>query len=214
MTEWLARVIVNSELDEQPAAAGAESFSMADAFVSLYGQLRAIARARLMHNPAVATLQATSVVNEALLRLMRSPPGRIADEGHLLAVASQCIRQVIVDHARRKRVRRGTPTGTGLPTDGAADPELAAAVDRVTPVERAALLMDLDAAMDALSGVDAELRTIVELHCYAGLNHAEVAALLQLSERTVRRRWTFATAQLRTHLADWDQPRVHAADLG
>ena len=204
---------MQTKLDIRPAAA-ATPFSVADAFVSLYGQLRAIARARLMHNPAVATLQATSVVNEALLRLLRSPPGRIVDEAHLLAVASQCIRQVIIDHARRKRARGGTPTGTGLASDGVADLELAAAVDRLTPGTRAELLMDLDAALDALSDVDPELRTIVELHCFAGLSHAEVAALLELSERTVRRRWMFAAARLRTHLSDWHEPSVHVSDLG
>ena len=176
-------------------------FSLADAFVTLYDQLRAVARARLAGNPLAGTLQATAVVNEALVRLLRSPPSRIDDEQHLLALASQAIRNVIVDHVRRKKARGGRPSDDESEVDRA----LATAIDRVTDPSRTELLLDLDAALDVLSADDPELRTVVELYCYAGMTHAEIAAMLYTSERTIRRRWRFAAAELRKRLSDWSE---------
>lgn len=188
---------------------GGTSFSLVDAFVTLYSQLRKIARARLGNNPLAGTLQTTAVVNEALVRLLQHPPGNINDEQHLLSLASQVIRNVIVDHVRRKRARGGgSPNGDMRDDDGDIDRALAAAVDRVTDPSRIELLLDLDAALDVLSADDPELRTIVELYCYADMTHAEIAAMLYTSERTVRRRWRFAAAELRNRLSDWREPHV------
>lgn len=183
------------------ATRAGQSFSLAEAFATVYDQLRAIARGRLSNNPAAATLQATAVVNEALLRLLRRPPATITDERHLFALAAQAIRHVIIDHVRRKAARGGVQ-----PADPDADDALAQAVDRVTDPGRVEFLLDLDEALTMLSDIDPELRTVVELHCYAGMSHAEIAAVLHASERTVRRRWRFAAALLRDRLSGWVEP--------
>lgn len=166
-----------------------------DAFLPLYQQLRAIAQSRLAGNDG-ATLQATAVVHEALLRLSKRPIESYADEHHILAAAAQAIRHVIVDHARNKRAAKRTE----------AIDEQSATIECVAGLgdsRRVDLLIDLDEALVALSDLDIELRTVVELHTFGGLGHAEIAALLNSSERTIRRRWQFAAARLRQHLRSW-----------
>jgi RNA polymerase sigma factor (TIGR02999 family) len=178
-----------------------EQSPLAEVFVPLYQQLRAIAQSRLAAGGReIATLQATAVVHEAMLRMADRPLESFRDEHHLLASAAQAIRHVVVDHARRKRaIKRDISRNVGTDVDGDA-------VDRAMGLDdpaRALLVIDLDEAMGKLADVDPELRTIVELHAFGGLQHAEVAALIGSSERTVRRRWQFAAAQLRKHLQHW-----------
>lgn len=177
--------------------------SVADVIMPFYQQLRAIAQSRLAGGGReVATLQATAVVHEALLRIANRPLEAIRDEQHLLASAAQAIRHVVVDHARRKlAIKRDVSRNVVSDVDGDAV-ERAIGLDDPT---KSLLLIDLDAAMGKLADIDPELRTIVELHAFGGMEHAEVAALIGSSERTVRRRWQFAAAQLRKHLQHWSE---------
>lgn len=187
-----------------------ERSSVADAFMPFYQQLRAIAQARLAGGGReVATLQATAVVHEALLRIADRPLEAFRDEQHLLASAAQAIRHVVVDHARRKlAIKRDVGRNVGNDVDGDA-------VERAVGLDdpaRSLLVIDLDAAMGHLADIDPELRTIVELHAFGGMEHAEVAALIGSSERTVRRRWQFAAARLRKHLQHWSEVSDEHAD--
>lgn len=177
--------------------------SVADVVMPFYQQLRAIAQARLAGGGReIATLQATAVVHEALLRIADRPLEAFRDDQHLLASAAQAIRHVVVDHARRKRsMKRDVSRNVGCDFDGDA-------VERAMGLDNPAkvlLVIDLDAAMTKLADIDPELRTIVELHAFGGMEHAEVAALIGSSERTVRRRWQFAAARLRKHLQHWSE---------
>jgi RNA polymerase sigma factor (TIGR02999 family) len=168
--------------------------SVQDALMPMYQQLRAIARARLAGRDA-GTLQATAVVHEAILKLSGRPADSFNDDRHLLACAAQAIRHVVVDYARRKRAaKRGSGQFVEDATEQVIDLRDAAKLD---------LVVDLDQAMQSLDEVDPELRTIVELFAFGGMTHAEIASLLQTSERTVRRRWQFASAELRLRLKDW-----------
>lgn len=177
--------------------------SVADVIMPFYQQLRAIAQTRLAGGGReVATLQATAVVHEALLRIADRPLEAIRDEQHLLASAAQAIRHVVVDHARRKlAIKRDVSRNVVSDVDGDAV-ERAIGLDSPT---KSLLVIDLDAAMGKLADIDPELRTIVELHAFGGMEHAEVAALIGSSERTVRRRWQFAAARLRKHLQHWSE---------
>lgn len=189
------------------------------AFVVLYEQLRAVARAKLGGGFAGAgspggaagrgggggggiSLQATAVVHEALLRLSGKKLEDFVDEQHILAAASTAIRHVIVDHMRQKlaikRNQGQTRSLATFSTDEAVQWDLC-------DDSQADLALDLDAALSSLADVDPEMRVIVELHTYGGIPLVEVAALLGSSERTVRRRWQFAAALLRQKLADWKQ---------
>jgi RNA polymerase sigma-70 factor (ECF subfamily) len=186
-----------------------ERSSLAEVILPLYQQLRCIAQARLAGGGRdVATLQATAVVHEALLRMADRPVESFRDDQHLLASAAQAIRHVVVDHARRKRALK-RDVGRNVPGSDDGDAvEHAMGLDDPAKVH---LVIDLDAAMAQLGDIDQELRTIVELHAFGGMDHAEVAALIGSSERTVRRRWQFAAARLRKHLQHWSELNDDAA---
>lgn len=170
--------------------------SIQESLLPLYQQLRAIAQARLSGKD-VGTLQATAVVHEAMLKLANRTADSFTDDRHLLACAAQAIRHVVVDYARRKQAaKRGVGEFIADATEQVIDLRDPARLD---------LVVDLDKAMDELGEIDPELRTIVELFAFGGMSHAEIASLLQSSERTVRRRWQFAAAQLRSKLKDWSE---------
>lgn len=170
------------------------SESVQSALMPMYQQLRAIAQARLSGRD-VGTLQATAVVHEAILKLSNRDASSFNDDRHLLACAAQAIRHVVVDYARRKRAaKRGVGEFVEDATEQVIDLRDPAKVD---------LVVDLDQAMESLADIDPELRTIVELFAFGGMTHAEIASLLGSSERTVRRRWQFAAAELRSKLKDW-----------
>lgn len=165
-----------------------------EVLMPMYQQLRAIAQARLAGRD-VGTLQATAVVHEAILKLANRPADSFTDDRHLLACAAQAIRHVVVDYARRKRAAK---RGVGEFVEDATEQ----VIDLRDP-DKVDLVVDLDKAMEGLADIDPELRTIVELFAFGGMTHSEIASLLGLSERTVRRRWQFAAAELRLQLKDW-----------
>lgn len=154
-------------------------------FPLVYGPLREIAARQLRGERAGHTLQPTALVNEAYLRLVRRDGAVVEDRAQFLAVAAQAIRRILVDHAREKgRLKRG---GGRL---------------RVTLSEEVASdapdldMVALDDALARLGEQHPENQQVVELRFFGGLSEKEVATVLGLSERTVRRRWTYARAWL------------------
>ena len=163
--------------------------------VVLYDRLRAMARSRMGGQPAAHTLDPTGLVNEAMLRLLRLAPGQVRDEQHFLALAAEAMRQILVDHARAKAAdKRG---GGERPASLTVAAELPLKL-RSDPAD----VLALSEAITALEADDAEAATIVKMRAFAGMNAAEIAALLGVSKRTVERRWRFAMADLRVRLGD------------
>ena len=167
-------------------------------FAEVYGDLRRMAGAAIAREASGHTLQATALVSEAWLKLARGGGvGALEGRRHFLAVAARAMRQVLVDHARRRRAeRRGgglvRVTRTGL---GVAEREVDA--DEI---------LALDDALNALESMDPRLRQIVELRFFAGLKDAEVATVLGVTRRTVQREWVKARAFLNRELAQWEKP--------
>jgi RNA polymerase sigma factor (TIGR02999 family) len=162
-------------------------------FEALYGELRSLARSRLCAHGPGATLDPTALVHEAWLRIDGSPPASLNDSRHFVALVGRAMRRVMIDGARRRAAaKRGSdPLMTTLPPD---QPDGASA--SLTADE----LIALDAALEALQARDAEMARVVELKYFAGLTFAEVAKALDLSERSVHRRWTAARAWLLARL--------------
>lgn len=161
-------------------------------FTLLYQELRQIAgsavRARLRPVP----LQPTELLNEAYLRLSAAAGLRVEDRTHFLALACRAMRMVLVDSARAAhREKRGG--GAPMVTLGAA---AAAGVSH-----DASSLLDLDAALNKLFALDPGPARMVELHYFAGLSYAEIAAEVSLSEATVHRHLRLAKAWLARELA-------------
>lgn len=160
-------------------------------FNALYSQLRVLARARLSSGPAM-TLNPTSLVHEAFLRIDGSAPASLNSSGHFIAIVGRVMRRVVVEHARRRRaLKRGAdPLMTTLAPDQP-DPRGGLSADD---------LVALDSALQALEARDENMSRVVELKYFAGLSVGEIAEALELSERSVHRLWQSARAWLLARL--------------
>jgi RNA polymerase sigma factor (TIGR02999 family) len=142
----------------------------------VYEELKRIAR---HHRRAVeATLSTTELVHEAYLKLAASSTGW-EGRAHFFGAASQAMRQVLVDFARRRGAdKRGA--GVQMVSLGESDAIVEIELDEI---------LALDAALDRLNALDPRLRQIVELRFFAGIPQADIAQFLGVSERTVERDW-------------------------
>src|SRR5262245_9446420 len=158
----------------------------------VYEELRGVARARLRQEQPGHTLQATALVHEAYLRLIGSRKLTPQNRAHLFAVAARLMREILVDHARRKAAHKRGGSATMIALD-----EAVAATPEVAMVD----LLALDEALTELHALDARLCRVVELKFFAGLNIDETAEALQVSTATVERDWTVSKAWLHQRLS-------------
>lgn len=160
-------------------------------FPLVYNELRRVARARLRGERPGHTLQATALVNEAYLRLMGPAATTPQNRCHLFALAARAMRQILVDHARKKHAdKRGAGATMVTLPDGLKTPQRSI-VD----------VLAIDEALIALAALDPRLVEIVELKFFAGLNIEETAEALGVSHATVERDWRTAKAWLRNRLS-------------
>lgn len=150
----------------------------------LYEDLRSVARRERFRAGRPDTLQTTAVLHEAYLRLSSRAEWESRD--HFLAVASTAMRYVLVDAARTRLAAKRGGGERPLPLDAAIE------VDDDQDDE----LVRLGAAIIALAVFDPELARLVDLRFFGGMTDAEAAAVLGVSDRTVRRRWLQARAWL------------------
>ena len=175
----------------------------------LYDQMRALARARMAGQRPSHTLDPTALANEAVVRLLKCDPSQIRDEQHFLALAAEAMRQVLVDHARAKAAQKRGGGATGAenarplslsdPAPFAAASEAAGGMRlRADPID----VLVLNDAITSLDADDPEAATIVKMRSFAGMDCDEIAALMNVSKRTIERRWRYAVAELRTRMGD------------
>ena len=136
------------------------------------------------------TLQTTALVNEAYLRLIDWKNVRWQNKAHFLGVSAKLMRRILVDHARRHRVRNAG--------------ELFVSFDGTASVKREEDLVALDAALTNLAAIDVRKSQIVELRFFGGLTVQETAEVLKVSPRTVKRDWSLAQAWLYCALSEED----------
>jgi RNA polymerase sigma factor (TIGR02999 family) len=153
----------------------------------VYEELRDQAERLLRGERSDHTLQATELVHEAYLRLVDQTRCRFQDRAHFLAVASQAMRRVLVDHARRR--------SSGKRWGGQRKVSLDEAL-QVGTEESDALLLSLDLALGKLSEKYPEAARVVEMRFFGGLTHEECACVLGFSPRTASRQWEFAQTWL------------------
>ena len=157
----------------------------------VYDELRKLAAAKLSHEPAGQTLQATALVHEAYLRLVGdATPPRWESRGHFFAAAAEAMRRILVDSARRKgRLKRG----------GDQVRQSLEEVEIAAPEPREDLLA-LDEALDKLAATDRQAAELVNLRYFAGLTLPEAAQVMDISPRTADRLWAYARAWLHQEL--------------
>jgi len=164
-----------------------ETAGLAEVFERLYPQLRQIAASRL--RAGERTLTPTVLVHELFLRTSAGEPLNVVDRRHFFTTAAKAMRWILVDHARRKAAgKRGGDLVEVTLTESLPD--------QVPPD-----VLDLHEGLEQLAEIAPQQREIVELHYFGGLEFAEIAELLQVSERTVYRQWQRARAFLHARLS-------------
>lgn len=152
----------------------------------VYAELRRIASRQLRRERTGHTLQPTALVHEAYLRLVGLDRMTLQNRTHFFAVAARLMREILVDHARRKNaVKRGRGITIVTLNDTIAGNEQGI-VD----------VLALDEALTDLASLDERLCRVVELRFFAGLSIAETTDALGVSSATVERDWTVAKAWL------------------
>ena len=152
----------------------------------VYAELRRLAADKMAREAPGQTLQPTALVHEAWLRLGGEDQPAWQNRAHFLGAASEAMRRILVENARRKlRLKRG---------GGNERVELhESAIEAPVDDEK---ILQVNEALDALAAEDPQKAQIVKLRFFAGLNHHEIAALLGVNEKTVRRHWEVAKVRL------------------
>jgi RNA polymerase sigma factor (TIGR02999 family) len=168
-------------------AQGGDQTAVDALFEAVYVELRRMAKDYLRDERPDHTLQATALVHEAYLRLIGGQPIEWQNRAQFFSIATQVMRHILVDHARKHTAdKRGHGAGK-LSLDDAVD--LAA--------DRNIDLVALDDALVTLASLDAQQSKIVEFRFFGGLTIREIAEILEVSEMTVSRKWK--TARLWLH---------------
>src|SRR5215831_9522054 len=153
----------------------------------VYTELRRRASGYLRRVEPGQTLQATSLVHEAYLRLSLQNPGW-KNRAHFFAVASQLMRWILVDHARARQTAKRHVTMVTLGDEADSKP-------------RELDIISIDKALNELAMADPRQAQIVELRFFGGLTHEEIALALGTSLRSVNRQWRLARAWLYQRVA-------------
>ena len=150
-------------------------------FELLYPELRHIAHGRLARHVRDALIDTTALVHECYLKFAQAERLTPADRAHFLAYAATVMRSVIVDAARAAQTqRRGGPDAQHVTLDTGVAESVARPEDEI---------LDVHAALLELAKLDARLVRVVEMRYFAGMKDEEIAQVLNLTDRTVRRDW-------------------------
>ena len=160
----------------------------------VYGQLRAIAQRRMAHERSGHTLQATALVHEAYMKLVASEGaegGRErevtwVDRGHFYRAAAEAMRRILIDHAHSRGTEKRGGGVQRVPLN----------VCDLAANDNSEEILALDDAISRLEETNAQAAEIVRLRFFAGLTVEQTAAAIGVSERTVRRQWSYARAKL------------------
>jgi RNA polymerase sigma factor (TIGR02999 family) len=177
-----------SQLVEEAGRGKAEA--MAELLPVVYQELRRVAAGYLRRERPGQTLQATALVHEAYLRLLREQHVSWQNRAHFCAIAANSMRQILVERARARNAAKRGGGFHRITLDDALAPAETPGVD----VEA------LDQALSRLAALDADQARLVELRYFGGLTIEETAEVLGISPATVKRSWTVAKAWLKKEL--------------
>ena len=159
----------------------------------VYDELRRLARNCMRRERRDHTLQTTGLVHEAYLRLIGQHHTDWQDRIQFFSVAAGVMRRILIDYARtRKASKRGGEVAI-VSLDSGADPGSRESWDKI---------LDVHEALSQLAVVDPRAARVVELRFFAGLDIQEIADLMGVSDRTVKRDWEFAQSWLFERIAE------------
>ncbi len=162
-------------------------------FPIVYDELRRMAGVYMRNERDDHTLQPTALVHEVYMRLIDQSQQTWQNRAHFFAIAARAIRQILVDHARRRGRKKRGGGQANVPLEDA----LGVAVDdgRVD-------LVALSLAMEEFGQLHPEKERVIELRFFGGLTNEQVAEVMGVTTRTVERHWRFGRAWLFRALAD------------
>jgi RNA polymerase sigma factor (TIGR02999 family) len=166
-----------------------------EAAASVYAELRRMAASYLRRERSGHTLQPTALVHEVYLRLQQQHDVQWHNKSHFFGVAAPMMRRILVDHSRRRQAAKRGGSVESVSVEQAALPD----------VQRAADVIALDEALDALETQDPQQAKIVELRFFSGLSIEETADVIGVSPSTVKREWNVAKAWLQRELSTTGQ---------
>ena len=172
-----------------------ERDALSDLLPAVYAELRRQARQALRSERGGHTLQATALVHEAFLRLVPQQNKEWQNREHFFAVSAQAMRQVLVDHARRRQARKRGSGDLRVALEEVDESAPAGGADGVD-------LLDLDRALSQLGTIDASRARIVEMRYFAGMTVREIGVVTGRSEWDVKKDWMLAKAWLRRYLKE------------
>jgi RNA polymerase sigma factor (TIGR02999 family) len=178
------------EKKSNPNPTISRSMNLSKVMPLVYDQLRKLARAYMARERVGKTLQATALVNEAYVRLMKEKAHVWQNRAHFCAIAAGAMREILVERARARAAQKrgGSRVRVSL--------ENVRAANEGTPVD----LLALHEALERLAKQDSQLARIVELRFFGGLTVEEVAESLDISPATVKRAWSMAKAWLKREM--------------
>jgi len=157
----------------------------------IYAEFRQLAARALRRERPNHTLQSTALAHELYLKLIDQKRAQWRDREHFFAMASQIIRRILVDYARRLHAQRRGGLDTRITLDEALAPQQ----------DRDLNLVELDNALEALSQIDSQQARIIELRFFGGLSIEATGRILGVSPSTVNREWNLARAWLYRELS-------------
>ena len=167
-----------------------------DLSAEVYRELRQLAARKLAQHAPGHTLQATALVHEVWLRFDRGGSRQWKSRKHFFVTASKAMGQILIDRARRKLALRRGAGARHIQVDE---------VDIQAPAKEEALVL-MNEALEEFQAIEPDKAEIVRLRYFAGFTEPEIADILNISERTVRRHWRYAKA--------WLFDRVHTLREG
>ena len=173
-----------------PADECAQGVDSGALFSALYMELHRLARRELARRMAPVSLSVTTLLHEAYIDMSACVAASFPDQARFMGYAARVMRGIIIDHARRgSAIKRGREFEiTSLTSDSIAKP---ACAEELTAISE---------ALDRLALAEPELAQVVDLKFFCGFSLAEIAAMYNLSARTVQRRWEKARIYLRRSL--------------
>jgi RNA polymerase sigma-70 factor (ECF subfamily) len=157
-----------------------------DLIPHVYQQLRNLAAKCLRAERPDHSMQATALIHEAYLRLAVQEGADWQDRAHFFAVASKIMRRVLVDHARQRLALRRGGNATRVEWNESL----------VVGSDQCDLVADLHEALDRLAEIAERAARVVEMRFFAGMTEEQIAVVLGVASRTVKRDWEFARAWL------------------
>jgi RNA polymerase sigma factor (TIGR02999 family) len=181
-------VAADGDLSELWAAFSRGEGPARDQLLALYyDEFRRIARRVLNGDNSRMHLQPTDLVHEASIRIIKSSGIEIRDQNHFLSLAARVMRMTLIDEVRKhKAAKRGT---------------VVTLWDEMAPAGETFDIEDFDDTLNQLAKFEPEGAKVIELRFYAGLTLPEISDVLELSERTVQRRWRTARAWMLKELS-------------